>query len=371
MDRRIYSLMNRILNESVFDLLDDDEDYEGFSDDEKLLAQQAASNRELMKLSLIGCRTKEDVITYIRQETEIPNLIKAMVAEIKNICYGRNYIVSTTEIAGIIANLYENRFKDITVTRGYSGNINIDIIFRDLEYHMQLDLINHQNNYTNSNKRVDIPGEDITCTLCTLTDHRPNAMGLDFVTGYTKTNGSKARSATVVEKIKDFADNMVTDVKVDKFIDELISNYFHAQRIADELTHEPKPVEITPKDISRMKNIINQGTSMQYQGFDAITDPKKMVARIATLFIIAYKHHITRINIADLNETDLLKIFTDAKVYGKNGRYYHTKEANRIIYSITSPKLKAPVHLADVLATYKKYKDDPNPTTKKGEPLIF
>ena len=149
----------------------------------------------------------------------------------------------------------------------------------------------------------------------------------------------------------------------DTLFKEIIKNLnyiFQFDRIAEELTCTPKIYKVTQKDIDRMDKCIRTN---EYQGFDKITKSDKMVARLAALLIVGEKKYGWEP--LKLNDETLLRLFTknnesqhSSTTYRKNyyPRRYRKLDVN-VFRVFDRIKLFPDIHIADVLATYDKYKN--------------
>ena len=145
-----------------------------------------------------------------------------------------------------------------------------------------------------------------------------------------------------------------------KQIIERLNEIFQFDRIAEELTCTPKIYKVTQKDIDRMDKCIRTN---EYQGFDKITKSDKMVARLAALLIVGEKNYGWQP--LKLNDETLLRLFTknnesqhSSTTYRKSyypGRY--RKLDVNVFRVFDRIKLFPDIHIADVLATYDKYKN--------------
>ena len=88
-----------------------------------------------------------------------------------------------------------------------------------------------------------------------------------------------------------------------------------------------------------------------YAGFDAITKPDKMVARMAALFICARKQGYTNMTLG-FNEDILLRVITGYSPY--RTRY---NQRGDYIGVLTRLQKFPTLHLKDVIATYNAYVD--------------
>ena len=127
-----------------------------------------------------------------------------------------------------------------------------------------------------------------------------------------------------------------------------IQNAYKTERLLEELSCSGKVYKVVDKDIQRMSKCLSTGN---YAGFDAITKPDKMVARLAALFICAKKQGYTNMTLA-FNDEILLRVITGYSPY----RTKYNKRGDYI--GVLTRLQKFPtLHLKDVIATYNAYID--------------
>lgn len=127
-----------------------------------------------------------------------------------------------------------------------------------------------------------------------------------------------------------------------------IQEGYKTERLLEELTCSGKTYKVVDKDIQRMSKCLSTGN---YAGFDAITKPDKMVARMAALFICAKKQGYTNMTLA-FNDEILLRVITGYSPY----RTKYNKRGDYV--GVLTRLQKFPtLHLKDVIATYNAYID--------------
>lgn len=121
---------------------------------------------------------------------------------------------------------------------------------------------------------------------------------------------------------------------------------YKTDRLYEELTCTGKVYKVVDKDIQRMSKCLLTGN---YTGFDAITKPEKMVARLAALFICAKKQGYSNMTLG-FNDDILLRVITDYAPYktSNNRRGDYIGVLRRLQKFPT-------LHLKDVIATYNEY----------------
>ena len=141
-----------------------------------------------------------------------------------------------------------------------------------------------------------------------------------------------------------------------KQIVNLLNYIFQFDRIAEELTCTPKIYKVTQKDIDRMKKCIY---TREYSGFDKITKSDKMVARLAALLIVGEDYGWEPLK---FNDETLLRLFTknkNSQHSSTNNHFYgrYRKLDVNVFKVFDRIRLFPDIHIADVLATYEKYKN--------------
>ena len=178
-----------------------------------------------------------------------------------------------------------------------------------------------------------------------------------LVCSYTK-DDSSVRKPKVAKAIAEFNKNQnLLGDKFDKFLNEVIDNVFNVDRLEEELFCQEKVYKVVDKDIMRQANIFNNsrnGAKAQLNGFDAITDPKKMAARAAATFICAKYMGRTAMELK-VDDNTLIRLFTNTNFIGTD-RFDCESLLSRIRKDL---KDGVHIHLKDVIATFLAYKDDP------------
>ena len=136
--------------------------------------------------------------------------------------------------------------------------------------------------------------------------------------------------------------------------------------ILDELNTPGKVYKVVDKDIQRMTKCIE---TRDYLGFDKITKPEKMVARIAAFFIMGDKlnREDCKLKIDDkllvqLTMTRARNIgkesFRPHSYYGRKIRSSNWEERNQVRLQVLSSYKTIPgLHLNDIIETYNAYKN--------------
>lgn len=141
-------------------------------------------------------------------------------------------------------------------------------------------------------------------------------------------------------------------------ISKYLNSIFQFDRIAEELTCTPKIYKVTQKDIDRMDKCIY---TRDYSGFDKITKSDKMVARLAALLIVGEKKYGWEP--LKINDETLLRLFSKNKnsqhLTTNNHFYGRYHKSNVSVFRVFDRiRLFPNIHIADVLATYEKYKNE-------------
>lgn len=130
-----------------------------------------------------------------------------------------------------------------------------------------------------------------------------------------------------------------------------VETIFSTKRLADELTCTGKVYKVTQKDIDRMDKCLMTG---KYSGFDKITNPDKMVARLAALFICAKNRDYKDMQLS-FNDDILISVITGKNPYRISRNIYYNRQD--YIQVLKKLQLFPDIHLKDVIATYNAYKD--------------
>ena len=184
----------------------------------------------------------------------------------------------------------------------------------------------------------------------------PNTVWIEVITGYIKRDkivwevGTKDVPSQA-KKVIDTFNKENNEVRYTNVINEIINviqSSYKTERLFEELTCTGKVYKVVDKDIQRMTKCLSTGN---YAGFDAITKPDKMVARMAALFICARKQGYTNMTLG-FNEDILLRVITGYSPYrtrfNRRGDY---------IGVLTRLQKFPTLHLKDVIATYNAYVD--------------
>lgn len=332
MDKRIYSILQHSLFESLFSDIIDDGMYDGYDDDEKTEVEQATQGEEVMQdMRLTDCVNREDVLFYLQESTGVGEAVRQAIWKIKDVCYGRDYRVTVDQIVEIVGAEMEDSIKNFII-RG--GGLGFYFSYMDLTYDFILRLVE-------DTQWIDIPGVNIQAKPFYIT------FGNEKVGPFI--NQIDGSSTKFSDGIRDFVDSQINDDDIVNLINAIIIRDFNANKIVTELTAEPKPYPVTQKDITRMANIIRSGKGA-IQGFNAITKADKMVARLAAYFICADHFNIATDQLKSLDEEALLRIFTGVTRNSRSSSAENLcKTLNRDIFQ--------GIHLVDVLYAYKRYKD--------------
>lgn len=335
MDKRIYSILQHSLFESLFsDIIDDGMDY-GYDDEEKTEVEQAAQGEEVMQdMRLTDCVTRDDVLFYLQESSGVGEAVRQAIWKIKDVCYGRDYHVTVDQIVDIVGSEMENSIKNFTIRGLYDGGLGFYFSYMGLTYDFIFRLVEDK-------QWIDIPGVNIKAKPFYIT------FGNEKVGPFiTYIDGSSTKFS---DDVREFVDSQINDDDIVNLINAIIIRDFNANKIVTELTAEPKPYPVTQKDITRMANIIRSGKGT-IQGFNAITKADKMVARLAAYFICADHFNIETDRLKSLDEEALLRIFSNLKRNSRSSSAEDLcKTLNRDIFQ--------GIHLVDVLYAYKKYKD--------------
>lgn len=184
----------------------------------------------------------------------------------------------------------------------------------------------------------------------------PNTVWIEVIIGYirkdkivwevcTKDVSSQAK------KVIDTFNKENNEARYTNVINAILNNIqssYKTERLLEELTCTGKVYKVVDKDIQRMTKCLSTGN---YAGFDAITKPDKMVARMAALFICARKQGYTNMTLG-FNEDILLRVITGYSPY--RTRY---NQRGDYIGVLTRLQKFPTLHLKDVIATYNAYVD--------------
>jgi hypothetical protein len=135
MDKRIYSILQHSLFESLFSDIIDDGMYDGYDDDEKTEVEQATQGEEVMQdMRLTDCVNREDVLFYLQESTGVGEAVRQAIWKIKDVCYGRDYHVTVDQIVDIVGSEMENSIKNFTIRGLYDGGLGFYFSYMDLTY---------------------------------------------------------------------------------------------------------------------------------------------------------------------------------------------------------------------------------------------
>lgn len=184
----------------------------------------------------------------------------------------------------------------------------------------------------------------------------PNTVWIEFITGYIKRDKIVWEVGTkdVPSQAKKVIDTFNKENNEDRYTNvinavlNIIQSSYKTERLLEELTCTGKVYKVVDKDIQRMTKCLSTGN---YAGFDAITKPDKMVARMAALFICARKQGYTNMTLV-FNEDILLRVITGYSPYRTRFNRY-----GDYIGVLTRLQKFPTLHLKDVIATYNAYVD--------------
>lgn len=184
----------------------------------------------------------------------------------------------------------------------------------------------------------------------------PNTVWIEVFSVYIRKDkivwevGTKDVSSQA-KKVIDTFNKENNEVRYTNIINEILNVIqisYKTERLYEELTCTGKVYKVVDKDIQRMTKCLSTGN---YAGFDAITKPDKMVARMAALFICARKQGYTDMTLG-FNDDILLRVITGYSPYrtrfNRRGDY---------IGVLTRLQKFPTLHLKDVIATYNAYVD--------------
>lgn len=184
----------------------------------------------------------------------------------------------------------------------------------------------------------------------------PNTVWIEVITGYIKRDKIVWEVGTkdVPSQAKKVIDTFNKENNEDRYTNvinailNIIQSSYKTKRLFEELTCTGKVYKVVDKDIQRMTKCLSTGN---YAGFDAITKPDKMVARMAALFICARKQGYTNMTLV-FNEDILLRVITGYSPYKTRLNRY-----GDYIGVLTRLQKFPTLHLKDVIATYNAYVD--------------
>ena len=164
--------------------------------------------------------------------------------------------------------------------------------------------------------------------------------------------------------IKDFNTNLFKENLAQKakvFLRQVIEFKLGTEFLINEMKYPGKVYKVVQKDIDRMRKCLETGN---YAGFDAITKPDKMVARLAAFFICAKDNYRYQDMELKLTESDYLlftfhrfNILWRAKKINSRSNYYNNKYSSNALLLLEKLNGFPNIHLNDVLVTYNEYKD--------------
>lgn len=151
----------------------------------------------------------------------------------------------------------------------------------------------------------------------------------------------------------DYINNMDLYGKINEFVLKYFEDILHIDKMLNELKIEGKVYPVVQKDYDRMINCFSWSDKKRSQalaGFDKITKPEKMIARIVAYFIAA----------KNTNSSDSMFQLNDDTLFSYlfyNPKWKSRWSNNLTLQMLTKIKDFPSLHLKDVIATYNAYKD--------------
>ena len=140
------------------------------------------------------------------------------------------------------------------------------------------------------------------------------------------------------------------------FLQNQFNNILHTDKIFAELEAPGKVYKVVQKDYDRMENLFSDSSWKQTKynqiltGFDKITNPNKLIARIFAYFIAA-KNYKAQDQIFQIDENLLLTYFFGHAIWS-------SRRSNDLRTQLILKMKKYPeLHLKDIVVTYEAYKD--------------
>lgn len=361
--------MNKIIKRLIESLFDDD--FNDIYDDTPESNVSTQIGDSLKITSLAQCDNKDEVNEYfinkLNLNDEISNTVIDVMNMIKKSTTSDNYFWSSrfdcksldaeNRNISISSNYYripgDDKTTDIYTISCYIG--------QDKDFKFEIKQVPYEITYRNKPVNVlawavSINGNNIIWTLI----RKPMVMT-------RRGPGGKDKNAPInkiIDKYNEteFPDNNKKLQEILESAKQYVEYKFHTQRITDELTCTGKVYKVTQKDIDRMSKCLSTGN---YSGFDKITKPDKMVARLVALFICAKNQGIKDMQLY-FDDNILLSVingqssYTSEISYSSRGRYSTRKviRNNDDYIKILRHIQKFPtIHLKDIIATYNAYKD--------------
>ena len=351
------------LNEGLFDDFEDLFDIDD-STDELMAAQNG------QKTSLLECESINDINDYLIDHFKLINTIKEVADIIFHTGFSSSHGIKT-ELnplvqSGKISNVetYGNSYFDdgnieIRLTINIISGYGVNLIFKEGPSQAIPGL-------TYRNKPVVAPyiyfklntykhsSEEIICGYEII--KRTNSGNYRWSTSQQKRVPVEVGDHPKLQSMKQQYNNNIW-LNIEGKIRELLLDYFNnvmnTSKIFAELEAPGKVYNIKQKDYDRMDNCFGAGRKKLndiLSGFDKITNPDKMLKRVAAYFIAA-KNNNAPDQMFKLNDDILLMYFF--KDPDSSSKWAHDLRTQIILKLKNFPEL----HLKDVILTYEAYKD--------------
>ena len=339
---------NRKLFEGLFDEFED-----VFTVEDEMESLDNIVKYQNRVTSLLDCKDIEDINTYLIEKMDLINLIM----QICNIVYQNG-----------LNTMIEDKLKPF-IDEGKIGNIrcygNCSSSYwartEKTELRITVYLFNDEGIYLYFKEKVDnIPGltyrnKPVTASYIYLTNRDEN---IKINIGYTIYNRvAKMTSRYGHEQMrysrsqgkmvpietgdhpklqqmkKEYNARLWQDIHIDieNYLQDQFNNVLHTDKIFAELEAPGKVYKVVQKDYDRMEKIFSDSTWNQIKykqilaGFDKITNPNKLLARIVAYFIAA-KNYKAKAQIFKITEDILLTYFFCDKNWRTRDAYDLTKQ---------------------------------------------
>ena len=281
---------------------------------------------------LYQCKSIDDIRVYIDDTYNIKEKLIYIINNFEDILSHNK-----------INNEYINKINSSSVRLALplSDNFKYKNVFNlQIEKYKGSDVIYRNKPYNGDMKVIILNSEYMNCGF--LTDYKYN-YSLDYL-NYEPNNINKKLETILINY-----NNKLISENIDNYTNIIIDNIFNTKKLLEEILHKGKVYPVVQKDIDRMTKCLN---THQFSGFDKITKPEKMVARLAALFIVYNKSKgIDNIKILDKTLFDIV----NKKIYKSN--YLNTYSDDGIFLFLGKINDFPTIHINDVIETYNAYKD--------------
>lgn len=332
-------LYMKFLNEDLLSDLEDEDD-----DDSEFVYNSH-------KLKLTECSTPELVISFFKSQYDL-ELISKFFVEFAETMWNAPYMAHSD--ADKLAEKYNNSIKDNNMKFSPDGGLKITAneICPALGYYYTY-AVSFQPNETDIDPEFQLiyRNKPVILKCYTINDH---IAFLREVPGKDKLN------VLIKQKNEELIKNIPT--LVNEVFTHYISQFTIPKRTAEEVSCTGKVYKVTQKDIDRMKKCVE---TQNYTGFKKITQPAKMVARLAALCIVEgkcipfddtmlsfYLYHKPNM---DRAQKTTYNRYGPRSTYAR--RYYRLSNNEDLAAVLGKLREFDNLHLKDVIETYNAYKD--------------